>query len=979
MTAAAADQNQKAPSRRRRAVWIAILVIVVLVIAFLIASGLSADFMWFDQLRFTGVLTTEWGAHVGMFCVGFLAMGLPTWVSIVIAHRARPVYTKLGSQVDRYQEAIEPLRRVATWLVPAALGLIAGFVAAGQWQAIALYLNRTPFGETDPQFGLDLGFYFFELPFYRGLVSFALWAVALALILAFLTVWLYGGLRLTGRQLRISRAARIQLAVTLGLWLLLQAVSLWLDEYSLLVDPSVGFLKNGGAGFTEVHALIPGKLILAGAAVIVAILCFVTAWIGRWRFPLVGLGALIVLAIVIGSIYPWIVQKLQVEPSAQSVEAPYIQRSIDATRKAFGVADVDVVPYTATTDAEPGALRQDAATTANIRIIDPSVAPATFKQLQQFKQYYSFDDMDVDRYMIDGKVQDTIIAARDVNLEGLGDAQNWYNNTLVYTHGYGVVAAYGNQREADGQPKFFESGIPSVGDLGDYEPRIYFGQNSPPYSIVGAPSGSDPVELDYPSGGSDSAVPQKTTFTGDGGPKLDNLFARMVYAIKFQSSEILFSNAVNEDSQILYDRSPLERVQQVAPYLTLDTDPYPAIVDGRMVWIVDGYTTGNMYPYSASRDMNAAIADAQTAVNAYQTQAINYIRNSVKATVDAYDGKVTLYAWDANDPVLATWEKVFPGTVQPASEMSPELQAHVRYPEDLFKVQREVLGQFHVTDPGSFYSGEDQWTTPTDPVDPNSQLQPPYYLTMQVPGTDAPGYTLYTTYIPNANSSNSRQVLSGFLSADGDAGPNYGKLTLLTIPTQSTPAPGQVFTNFKTDPTVSSAVLSLTAGGGNQIVYGNLLTLPVGGGLLYVQPVYVQASSGTTFPLLRKVLVSFGDSIAFEDTLDEALDTLFGGDSGASAGDSGEAGGTPTTPPSDGGTGTPTSPPTGEPTETPTPSPTGSGEIQDPAALQQALADYQQALSDRNAAYQRGDLVAAAQADQRMRDAIAQALAAAGD
>jgi len=943
-------------------VWIAILVIVVLVIAFFITAALSADFMWFAQLHFEGVLTTQWAAKIGMFCAGLLGMGIPAWVSIAIAYRTRPVYAKLGSPVDRYQEALEPLRRVGTWLVPLGLGLIAGFAASGQWQTVAVYLNRTPFGQTDPQFGLDLSFYMFELPFYQGLVSFALWIVAFAVILAFLTSWLYGSLRVHGRTLRISRAARVQLAVTLGVWVALQAVSIWLDQYSMLNQTTVGFLTTG-AGYTGVNALIPGKVILAGAAAVVAILCFVTAAVGRWRFPLVGLGSLIVLAIVIGSVYPWIVQRFQVEPSAQTVESPYIQREIDATRTAFGVSDVDVVPYTATTDAEPGALREDATTTANIRIIDPAIVQQTFQQLQQFKQYYSFDDMDVDRYTVDGKVQDTVIAARDVNLGGLGAAQSWYNNVLVYTHGYGVVAAYGNQRESDGQPRFLESGIPSTGALGSYEERIYFGTNSPEYSIVGAPEGSDPVELDYPSGSSDSALPTKTTFTGDGGPKLDNLFSRLVYALKFQSTEILFSSAVNDDSQILYDRDPLERVQQVAPYLTLDQDPYPAVVDGRIVWIVDGYTTSNAYPYSASLDMNAATEDADSSSISYLSNNVNYIRNSVKATVDAYDGKVTLYAWDDTDPVLQTWEKVFPGTIQPASAMSAELLAHIRYPEDLFEVQRDVLGQYHVTDPSSFYSGDDQWVTPDDPVAANGTLQPPYYLTMQVPDSDEPGYTLYSTYIPKSTASSSRQVLTGYLAANGDAGPNYGKLTLLTLPTQSIPAPGQVFANFQTDSSVANQVLSLKAGGSNQVVYGNLLTLPVGGGLLYVQPVYVKAASGTSYPLLRKVLVAFGDSVAFEDTLDQALDQIFGGDSGASAGDSGDAGGgtttptEPTTPPSDGSTGTPS----------------------DSAALQQALSDYQQALADRTAAYASGDLVAAAEADQRMRDAIARAIAAAGD
>jgi len=956
MSAPAASQQ---PTRSpRRAITITIVVLVVLATAFFIAATLAADVLWYQQTGYLEVLTTQWIARVVLFAVGFLGMAIPVWLGLFIAFRNRPIYTKLDPQ----QQLVDGLRPLATWAVPLALGFFAGLSAAGQWRSALLWLNSTPFGETDPEFGLDIGFYFFDLPFYQGVVGFALWAVALSGLAALAIAFVFRSIRLIGRRPHIDRAARVQLAVTLGLWIALQALNIWLGRYATLHESSAGFLQTG-AGYTEVNAIIPGQAILAIAAAFVALLCFATAMIGRWQLPAIGVVLLVVLSLVIGAGYPWIVQRFQVEPSARTVEAPYIERSIAATRDAFGVAGLEEIPYSATTNATQGALREDAATTANIRIIDPTIAPRTFQQLQQLKQYYGFHDLDVDRYEIDGKVQDTIIALRDLNLAGLGDSQSWYNNTVVYTHGYGVVAAYGNQREPDGEPRFLEYDINQTGALGEYEPRIYFGEGSPEYSIVGAPEGSAPIELDYPAGGEDSTRTVQTTFTEDGGPKLDNLFNRIVYAIKFQSEQILFSDAVNDNSQILYDRDPRTRVQKVAPYLSLDTDPYPAIVDGRIVWIVDGYTTGTNYPYSETVDLVRAIADADTTVNTLLQHRVNYLRNSVKATVDAYDGTVTLYAWDDEDPVLTAWQQIFPSTVVPASEMSDDLLAHVRYPEDLFKVQRQILGTYHVTDTNSFYSGDDRWVTPQDPV-ASSALQPPYYLTMQTPGSDKPAYTLYSTYIPAETGTTQRQILTGYLAANGDAGEDYGKLTLLTLPTQSIPAPGQVFNAFKTNTQVSSEVLDLTAGGGNNVIYGNLLTLPVGGGLLYVQPVYVQSSSGTQFPLLRKILVSFGADIAFEDTLDEALDVLFGGDSGAEAGDSGEA--TEPTP-------EPTTPTTPVDPEAPT-TPSTPGDYG--PELRAALADYQAALADRTAAYARGDLVAAAEADQRMVAAIERALAA---
>ena len=407
-------------------------------------------------------------------------------------------------------------------------------------------------------------------------------------------------------------------------------------------------------------------------------------------------------------------------------------------------------------------------------------------------------------------------------------------------------------------------------------------------------------------------------------------------------------------------------MQKAAPYLTLDTDPYPAIVDGKIVWIVDGYTTSDQYPYSSVKQLSNAIADTYTPTPLFAVDDINYIRNSVKATVDAYTGEVTLYAWDDNDPILKTWQKIFPTTIQPMSAISPDLMSHVRYPSDLFKVQRAILGTYHVTDTNSWFQSDDAWITPPDPTQPpaSAKLQPPYYLTMKMPGADTSAFTLYSTYIPQESGETARSILTGYLAVNADAGstpgqisPDYGKFTMLTLPKAETvPGPGQVQNNFNSDPTVSTE-LNLLSQGSTDVKKGNLLTVPVGGGLLYVQPVYVQSTGETSYPLLKKILVAFGDKIAFESTLDAALDAIFGGDSGATAGDN----------------ETPTEPGTQEPgTEVP---PTGPS---DNAALDAALKDAAAALKEREAAYAANDLVAAAQADQKLQDALERALVASG-
>lgn len=961
------------PSTSRRILAISLTVIAGLIAAFFVFASLYTEYLWFDQLDFASVLTTQWIATATMFVIGFLGMAVPIFVCIQLAYRLRPVYVRLSSQLDRYQEVIEPLRRLAMWGMPVFFGIFAGFAAAGQWQTAWLWANGVTTDTLDPQFGVDTGFYLFAMPFYSSLLAFVSAVLLLCLLITALVSYLYGSVRVGQRELRVSKPARVQLAVLAGLYLLVQAVSLWLDRYLTLVSPDD---RITGAAYTGANATIPGLAILSIIAAVVAILFFVTAVIGRWRFPLAATALLLVASLVVGVGYPWVVTTFQVRPNQNAYQAEYYDRNINSTKEAFGVADMTVTPFTAETDTAPGQLRNDAETTASVRVMDPSVIGPTVRQLQQYRAYYQFPQpLDVDRYEIDGEMQDTVVAVRDLDMSKLGDGDSWNNRVAVYTHGYGMVAMAGNQRTSDGEPVFLESGIPSSGFLSEretFEPRVYFGESSPEYSIVGAPEGTDPVEIDYPRG-EDGANETKTTFNGDGGPSVGNTFTKLLYALKFQSEQILFSDLVNSESQILYDRDPKTRVQKVAPYLTLDNDPYPSVVDGRIVWIVDGFTTSATYPYSTKVSLRDAIADSKTPASAVAFDEVNYMRNSVKATVDAYDGSVTLYAWDDEDPILEAWQKVYPSTVKPISEMSGDLMSHVRYPTDLFKVQRDVLGIYHIDDARSFAQQDNRWQTPDDPRNEN-QLQPPYYLSMKMPGQDSARFSMFSTFIPAAQGEDSREVLMGYLAVDSDAGneagkkaESYGQLQLLEIDTATTiPGPGQVQNTFDSDTAIADQlnVLSL---GKSDVVYGNLLTLPVGGGLLYVQPVYVQSSEGTKLPNLRKVLVAFGDRVAFEDTLTEALDVLFGGDAGAAGGDE-EV--TPTDP---------ESPPTDP--EAPT-DPEQGTTAPNTDERQAALDDARDAMAARDAALKAGDLEKFAAEDKKLTEAVQKLLdleAAAGE
>ncbi len=886
--------NRSGGRRRISPLTITFIVLFVLSSILISLSGFYADLLWFRSVGFVDVWQTTLFTKISLF-IGFgLATAAIISLNIYLAFRKRPVYVPVSVEADnleRYRAQLEPIRRLASIGIFLVIFYFAGTAGTRFWQQWLLFRNSTDFGQVDPQFGLDISFFAFKLPMYQALIGWGISTIVLAIIAAAAVHYIYGGIRTQVKEERTTVAARVQLSILLGLLVLLKAVAYWFDRYALT-------LKEGrlitGLTYSDVNALLPAKSILAAIAVICSLLFFANIIRKSWLLPTAGVALMVIASVLIAGVYPAAIQQFQVKPSESTKEATFINRNIDATKDAYGLAKVEVTDYQATVTTSAGQLANDAATIANIRLMDPNVLSATFRQLQQIKPYYAFaDSLDIDRYKIDGKERDVVVAVRELNIDG-NPSRNWINDHLVYTHGFGMVGAFGNTVDADGKPTFTVGDIPPTKGLGEFQPRVYFGENVPDYSIIGGPAASNPVELDYPDDNSPNGQ-KNYTYTGKGGVPMGSLFTRLLFAIKYQEQRIVLSNLINSESKILFNRNPRERVAKVAPWLTIDGDPYPAIIDGKILWIIDGYTTSAGYPNSRVVNLantGDALTSRSNAVSSLDDRNVNYIRNSVKATVDAYDGTVSLYQWDDKDPVLSTWSKAFPGSVKPRSEISADLLAHVRYPEDMFRVQRDILSAYHVTTADAFYGGQDFWRVPLDPSSfgGNSANQPPYYLTMQIPGQSKPTFSLYTPFVPRGG----RENLTALAVVNSDAGDEYGKITVLQLPRSTNIAgPSQVSSNFEAKPEVATS-LSLLRQGGSDVVLGNLLTLPVGKGLLYVQPVYVRATGNTAaYPLLQKVLVSFGDQIGFSETLQGALDQVFGGNSGTTVSDNQQSTSTP--------------------------------------------------------------------------------------
>ncbi|MBU3751129.1 MAG: UPF0182 family protein, partial [Mycobacterium sp.] len=813
------------------------------------------DWLWFGELGYRSVFTTVLLTRLIVFVVAALLIGAIVFAGLALAYRTRPVFvptTGPNDPVARYRTAVMSKLKLFGIGVPLTIGGMAGLVAQSYWPRIQLFLHGGDFGTTDPQFGKDLGFYAFDLPFYRLMLSFLFVALFLAFMANLVTHYIFGGVRLAAGTGAISRAARIQLITLLGVLVLLKAVAYWLDRYELLSHTRMA-KPFTGAGYTDINAVLPAKLILLAIALICAAAVFSALFLRDLRIPAIGLVLLLLSSVVIGAGWPMIVEQFSVKPNAAQKESEYIKRSITATRQAYGLTE-DVVTYrdyTGNAATNAAQVAADRATTSNIRLLDPNVISPAFTQFQQGKNFYFFpEQLSIDRYKgRDGALRDFVVAARELNPARLIDNQrDWINRHTVYTHGNGFIASPANTvrgvandpNQNGGYPEFLASvvgangSVVSPGPAPLDQPRIYFRPVIAPapddYAIVG--KNGDDREYDYET----NTETKNYTYSGVGGVAVGNWLARAVFAAKFAERNFLFSNVIGPNSKILFNRDPAERVKAVAPWLTTDTSVYPAIVNKRMVWIIDGYTTLDNYPYSELTSLSSATADStEVAINRLRPdKKVSYIRNSVKATVDAYDGTVTLYAQDEADPVLQAWMKTFPGTIKPKGEITAELAAHLRYPEDLFKVQRALLAKYHVDDPVTFFSTSDFWDVPLDPNPTASSFQPPYYIVAKDLASNDNSSSFQLTSAMNRFR---RDFLAAYISASSDPD-TYGKITVLTIPGQVN-GPKLAFNAISTDTAVSQDLGVIGRDNQNRIRWGNLLTLPVGqGGLLYVAPVY---------------------------------------------------------------------------------------------------------------------------------------------
>ena len=929
------NANSEVP-KQARPFFFMLITLGVLVMIFLAVAQFITDRMWFESVNATQVFDTLLITNIQLFVFGALIGSVAGYSTITFALRNRPAFNISSSAPDaqNINDILNKLSKFGKFLVPALLGLITGSAAAGLAQQWLLFRNSQPFGEVDATFGRDISFFVFELPFLRSLNGLFSTVIVLCGLLAVVLHYLQGNIRVVTQdqnrvRMNFSDDARRQLAVVTGLFLVTYAWSYYLDRFELVL--STNDLITG-MKFVDSSVRLPALNILAGIALVVAFLFFANVFMKNWALPILGSALLVISSILLGGIWPAFVQQVQVKPDEQSKEAPYIELNIAATRDAYGLTDVKYETYEGSETVDSEILAKDAATLKNIRLLDPYVASSTFEQLQQLKGFYSFaETLDVARYEINGETRGALLAVREVNLDGIPETQqNWLTNHLIYTHGIGLAAAFDNTATVDGQPAFFESDVPPTGLLNVEEPRIYFGEESTQYSIVG---GNKNIELDYPDDSQPSGQ-QNTTYTGKGGVSVGGTLNKLLFAARFGEPNFLLSEQITENSRVLYNRTPVERVEAVAPWLTLDGDPYAAVIDGRIVWILDGYTTTGNFPYSQTTSLADATSDS------FQQRTtdsnINYIRNSVKATVDAYDGTVTLYAWDEKDPILKAWQGVFPGLVQDKSLMSDALLSQIRYPEDLFKVQRDILRKYHITDPNAFFTGENFWIVPDDPTFSTGGLpQPPYYLNIKMPGDTKQHFQITATFAPAK-----RPSLAGFMAVNSDYGDGYGDITLLQLPSQTTiPGPVQAQNLFESDATISSQ-LSLLRQGGSNVVLGNLLSLPVGGGILYVQPIYVESSGAGGFPLLRKVQVGYGQKVVLADTLSSALNQVLGESV--------------------------------DPTPGPDPDP-NPGNQTDAELLDAALAKAQKAYSDGQAALRINDFAAYGEAQKRLAAAIAEA------
>ena len=861
-----------------------------MVLLIVLGSGATfyTDLLWFQETNFESVFTTQiWTKALLGLSFG-LVFALVMFVNLIVVQKITSPYRLFTMQdqvLERYRATLQPYVRWAVVGLSLLFGLFAGSGATAQWRNWLLFSHSERFGVSDPLFTKDIGFYIFRLPFERFVFTWAFSSLLVITLVVAAAHYFMGGIRAAPTGERVAPQVKAHLSVLLGSLVLLKAWGYRLDQYGLLYSDR-GAVQ--GASYTDVNAQLPALRLMVIIAIVSAVLFLINIRLRGWIMPAAAIGILALTSILVGGVYPALIQRLRVTPQERLREQEFIKKNIDNTRTAFGIdaSRVKVRAFPAEQQLNATAIQRNRLTVENIRLWSPDVLNTVYTQLQRITPYYEFPDVDIDRYQIGAVRRQVMLSAREIFQSGLPTrARTWLNNHLVYTHGFDVVASRVDRVTGDGQPDFIIKDIPGTAVPGmpkATQPRIYFGESEDvPFVVVN----TNEKEVDYPTG----EALQTTSYSGKGGVEMKGPLRRAAFAWRFRDFNVLISGAIRGDSRIVFRRKIQDRLRQVAPFLKLDSDPYVAIVDGRVTWINDAYTSTDMYPYSQRLDLANVMGPG------HLTGRSNYLRNSIKATIDALDGTITLYVFDPNDPIIRAWQRIFPGIFKPASAMSADLRAHLRYPENLFLVQSFQYTLYHITDPNDFYQREDAWRIPNDPRPSESnQIFPPYYVLMRLPGETKEQFILMLPFAPFSQQTGGtrRTNMTAWLAARSDP-EGYGEMISFVFPrVKNIPGPEQVQARINQDPLVS-AQITLWNQSGSTVKYGNLLVVPIEDSLLYVQPLYLAATS-SALPELKRVVVVTGLQVKMGETLDQALDAVFG--RGAGAPIEGGGGPAPTTP-----------------------------------------------------------------------------------
>ena len=838
-----------------RRIAVAMIIIAAFFIALWFAADFLVDWLWFSSVGYLDVFLTIFGTKVALFIAVFAASAIVLWLNGALAHRLAkrqghlpPPIAPWGSNDQTLTAALQRLSPGLPWrfLITGSAMVLAALIALGEvgsWDVAIRFIWQVPYGQSDPLYGKNIGFYLFSLPAYVAIKNWMLLTLVLSALFAAAVYFVRGNLTF-GTSLPLSPWVIAHGSALLGLFFAVKAWSYWLDRYLLLYG------DNGvvvGASYTDVNIELPVLWVLVGLASVAAIASWANMWVRSYRLPAVGAGLVFGASFVLGFIVPALFQRIYVKPNELQLETPYLQRNISLTQEAYNLRQITVKPFPAEQGLTLQSLQDNRATIDNIRLWDWQPLIDTYAQLQEIRTYYKFLDVDVDRYELRGSYQQVMLSARELEPTRLPpNAQTWVNQHLIFTHGNGVVMSPVTQKSAEGLPIFYLRDIPAIASGGPplTEPRIYFGQSAESYVIV---KGNTP-EFDYPKG-ADNAY---TAYNGTDGIAVGGMARKTLFAWYFNDPNILLTRYITGGSRVLFRRNIRNRVREIAPFLHLDHDPYAVVSNGRLFWIQDAYTTSSWFPYAQPLPRGS----------------LNYIRNSAKIIIDAYNGTVDFYVADPLDAVVVTYQRIFPDLFKPFSALPPELQKHVRYPEDFFFIQAQMYRAYHMNAPEVFYNREDLWQFPRRPTGSDGEEMEPYYINMRLPGEARTEFFLMLPMVPSQ-----RQNMIAWLAARCDQ-PDYGKLIVYEFPKEKLVyGPFQIEARINQNTEISQQI-SLWNQRGSRVIRGNLLVVPIENSILYISPLYLRAETGQV-PELKRVIAAFGDRVVMEETLEGALAALF--------------------------------------------------------------------------------------------------------